>query len=374
MTTALHLSSLFKVNLSICSGHTVNTADPVAPQSRMHLQEALAASEARFYSLVQNSPDGVVVSSSDGVILYVNPEAALMFGRSEERLTGKYFGYPIATDKAIEIEVLSPDKKPIVAEMRVAEIEWDGDSAYMCSIRDLSLRARLMDDLKRSNNDLNNFAEFVSQDIRAPLQNIGLLAAWLKDDHAAEMDQDAIDDVQLIIAETKRMQNMLEDLLSYSQVSAYQEMSTNVNLQQVLDDALEVLSLDILRSGANVEKCQLPTLQCHPGQMVSVFQHLLSNAINHCSREPAISIFCENKLDSWVIAIKDNGVGIDPKNWQNVFLPFSQLHLKEGRNSAGVGLATCKKIIERHGGKIWLKSNLSKGSTFYIEMPCINTA
>ena len=242
----------------------MSTADPVVPQTKMYLQEALAASEARFHSLVQNSPDGIVVSSIDGIILYVNPEAALMFGRSEERLTGRNFGYPVATNKAIEIEVLSPDKKPIVAEMRVTKIDWADESAYMYSIRDLSLRAKLMDDLKRSNSDLNNFAEFVSQDIRAPLQNIGLLATWLKDDHAAELNPDAIDDVQLIIDETKRMQKMLEDLLSYSQVSAYQKMSAHVDLQQVLDDALECLSLDILRSGAEVEKCQLPTLQCNP--------------------------------------------------------------------------------------------------------------
>lgn len=348
----------------------MNTADPAPPQTKTSLQNALAASEARFHSLAQNSPDGIVVSNSDGLILYVNPEAASMFGRSVDRLTGRYFGHPIAKGKATEIEVLSLDKKPIVAEMRVAEIDWEGESAFICSIRDLSLRAKLMDDLKRSNDDLNKFAEVVSQNIRTPLQNIGLLASWVKDNNAANMDADANEDLQLIIDQAMSMQKMLEDLLSYNQVSAYQKTSAEVNLQHVLDDALEILAPDIFRSGAEVERCKLPTLECNPTQMVSVFQHLLSNAINHCSKEPIVKISCEKVANSWTIAIKDNGIGIDPKNWQSAFLPFNQFHNKEGHTSTGIGLATCKKIVERHGGKMWLKSKLGRGSTFYIQMPC----
>ena len=347
----------------------MNTVSPVLSKSEANLQNALAASEARFQSLVQSSPDAIIVANSVGIILYVNPEAQLMFGRAENRLLGKYFGFPIATDKPTEIEVLSPDKKPVVAEMRVVEIVWDCETAFMCSIRDISLRVQLMNDLKRSNDDLDNFAGVVSQDIRAPLQNIGLLAKWLKEDQSSDFNSDAIDDVQLIVDETDRMQRMLEVLLTYSQVSAYREMTDEVNLQQVLDDALENLSSDVFRSDAEIECCQLPTLQCNPGQMVSVFQHLLSNAINYCRETPKISISCKKNSDGWIIAISDNGIGIKSENLHTVFLPFNQLRLKDDRSGTGIGLATCKKIIERHSGEIWLKSKVNKGSTFFIQMP-----
>jgi len=347
----------------------MSTADPVATETNLSLLSALAASEARFHRLVQNSPDGIIISNHKGRIVYVNSEASSMFGRSVENLTGKFFGCPISKGKSTEIEVLGPDKKPKVAEMRVAEIQWEGESAFMCSIRDLSTRARLMEDLKRSNEDLNKFAEVISQNIRTPLQNIGLLASWLKENNTAAMNADATEDLQLIIDQAVHAQHMLEDLLKYNQASSNHKRSADVNLQDVLNEAIESLSSDIFRSGAEIERCQLPKLNCNFDQMVTVFQHLLSNAINYCEGKPKVKIDCERNSDFWTISIKDNGVGIDVKNWQNVFLPFNQLQKKKGQDSTGIGLATCKKIIERHNGQIGLTSSVSAGTTIFIQMP-----
>ena len=350
----------------------MSTADPVASKTRLSLQDALAASESRFRLLVQNSPDGIIVSNHKGRILYANPEAALMFGRSAENLTGKCFGYPISTGKSTEIEVLRLDKKPKVAQMRVAEIEWEGESAFMCSIRDLSSRVRLMEDLKRSNEDLNKFAEAISQNIRMPLHNIGSLASWLKENNTATMNADASEDLQLMVDQAAYAQNMIEDLLKYNQLSAHQKQSADVNLQDALNEAIESLSSDIFRSGAEIESCQLPKLNCNYAQMVTLFENLISNAINYCDGKPRVIIDCEKKPDSWTLSIKDNGIGIDNKNWQNVFLPFNQLQKKKGRNSTGIGLATCQKIIEQHSGQIWFESSVTTGTTVFIQMPVDN--
>ncbi len=333
------------------------------------LQKKLAASEARFNNVVHSSPDGIVVIDYQGIIQYVNPASESLFGHSSERLIGESFGYPTLVGEKVEIEVLTADQKPTLVEMRIVDIEWEEQPAYLATLRDISERHALLSELHRSSKDLEHFSSIVSHDVRSPLRNLNLLTGWLLDDHAAELNTDALEDIQLIRKTTIRMQRLLEDLLHYSRVDRVRRISKDISLDEILDDALDNLADEIFQSGLQLEREKLPKIDCNVQQMVTFFQHIISNTIVHCERKPEVSIRCKTGSRLCHISIADNGVGIDEKYLSNIFIPFNHLHSKDSHEGSGVGLATSKKIIERHGGRIWIESEPGVGSVVHAEIP-----
>lgn len=334
------------------------------------MNSALAASEARFNNVVQNSPDGIVVTNSQGVIEYVNPAAENMFGRDRAALTGQSFGYPVMLGDTTEIEVLHPKQYHVVVEMRVVAIEWEGQTGMLATLRDMSLRIQLTRDLERSNKDLESFASVVSHDIRAPLRNIHLLAGWLQQDHSADLKPDALEDIELMRKTTTRMQRMVEDLLQYSRVtSAQAKVSKDVDLGEVLADALDSLEKEIFRADAQISNDSLPTINCSIPQMVTLFRHIIGNAIDYCTNQPKIVITAKLNDSVWHLCFDDNGIGVEDKYKERIFTPFNHLHSKDDHEGSGVGLATCKKIVARHEGRIWLESKSDAGSVVHVCLP-----
>lgn len=333
------------------------------------LRRKLAASEARFHNVVANSPDGNVVIDSDGIIRYVNAAAESIFGYDRTRLIGEVFGFPTVAGDVVEIEIIKPGGKPVLAEMRVVPIEWEESSATLATLRDVSEHSNLLSELHRSTRELEQFASVVSHDVRSPLRNLYLLTGWLLDDHAASLNMEAMEDIQLIRTTTTRMQRLLEDLLHYIRVDRVKRVARGISLDQVLDDALEQLSDDIFRSGARIEREPLPCIDCNVQQMVTFFRHILSNAIVHCERKPLIRICCSVDESSCQISVADNGIGIESRNLENVFIPFNHLHSKDQHDGSGIGLATSKKIIERHHGRIWIESDQQVGTVVQVKLP-----
>ncbi len=329
----------------------------------------LQASNARFQNVVNSSPDGVVVTSTDAVIRFVNPAAMLMFGLSQKKLLGKPFHYSDLTGSSVEIEILQPDRAPIIAEMRVVQIEWDGQPAMLATLRDISERIQLTKDLLRSNQDLEEFASVLSHDIRAPLRNLNLLSGWLQKDHSADLNSDALEDVEMIRTTTARMQRMVDDLLHYSRVSARQKKAPNVDLNEILEDVKAALSEDIFRTAATIQNAVLPVIDCNIAQMTTLFQNLIQNSLQYCSERPEIMINAEQHDHSWLLSFADNGVGVPENSWSKVFKPFNHLQSDGDKQGAGIGLATCKKIVGTHNGKIWLESIQDHGSTVYVSLP-----
>ncbi len=334
------------------------------------LKAELIASELRFNNVVQNSPDGIVVTDTDGFIQYVNPASEFMFGRNKEALIGQSFGYPVMSGDTTEIEVLHPGKPHVVAEMRVVQIEWEGETGMLATLRDMSERIQLTNDLKRSNKDLESFASVVSHDIRAPLRNLHLLAGWLQQDHAGELNSDAMEDIELMRKTTTRMQRMVDDLLQYSRTTSSEgKVSTEVQLEDVLADALDILREDIFRMDAQIINDPLPTIDCNIQQMVALFRHIISNAIAYCPIKPRITITADCEDDICHLKFHDNGIGVEEKYWEKIFVPFNHLHSKDTHDGSGIGLATCKKIVDRHNGKIWLESESGVGSVVHVQLP-----
>ncbi len=339
-------------------------------RSLADMESALADSESRFNNVVQNSPDGIVVTDPEGVIEYVNPAAEFMFGRDRIALIGQSFGYPVMSGDTTEIEVLHPQRDHVVAEMRVVTIEWEGQTGMLATLRDMSLRIQLTRDLERSNKDLESFASVVSHDIRAPLRNLHLLAGWLQQDHSADLKPDALEDIELMRKTTTRMQRMVEDLLQYSRVtSAQARMSKEVDLGEVLVDALESLEKEVFRADAQISNEPLPTIDCCIPQMITMFRHIIGNAIAYCTNQPKIVITAKRLDAVWQLSFSDNGIGVEDKYKEKIFTPFNHLQSKEAHDGSGIGLATCKKIVARHEGRIWLESKPDVGSVVHVCLP-----
>lgn len=216
---------------------------------------------------------------------------------------------------------------------------------------------------------MNQVASVLSHDVRSPLRNLHLLTGWLQDDHSADLNADAMEDIQLIRSTTTRLQRLLEDLINYCRVDRAQKTKANIRLDNVLSDALSSLEADILTSGLQLTQESLPEIDCDPDQMVTFFRHVLSNALVHCIRKPEIRISCATNRSSCHIRIADNGVGIEKQYLPNIFTPFNYLHSRDSHEGSGIGLATSKKIIEQHGGTIWLESEIGVGSVVHVDIP-----
>ena len=322
-----------------------------------------------FDAVVHDSPDGIVVMDNTGTIQYVNPASEVLFDRTHTVLQGKPFGYPVMSGKTTDIEVLRPGKPPKVVQMRVANIRWEGRSGLLATLRDISESIRLTNELKRSNRDLEEFASVISHDIRAPLRNVSLLASWLATDHSSDLNEEALDDIALMRKTTDRMSSMVEDLLSYCRVASSKKVTKGVSLDEVLSDAIDALQEEIFKKDTQIVKDPLPSIDCNIAQMVTLFKNILANAIAYCPIKPKIVISAEGEDDMVLIRVSDNGIGIEEKFWDDVFLPFKHLYSKETHEGSGIGLATCKKIVELHNGLIWLTSEPGVGSVVHVRLP-----
>jgi PAS domain S-box-containing protein len=224
--------------------------------------------------------------------------------------------------------------------------------------------------LERSNADLREFAYIASHDLQEPLRNVSTFTQLLAKRYAGQLDSDADTFIKYIVDSAVRMTQLIRDLLAYSQVIHSEEESMQeVALGETVDWALANLRSSIEESGAIVETDTLPALRCDKSQIAQVFQNLISNAIKYRSPEaPRIHITCARDETGWVFSIRDNGIGISPAYHDKVFGVFRRLHGTDYAGT-GIGLAICKKIVEKHGGRIWVESEAGQGSSFKFSLP-----
>ena len=219
--------------------------------------------------------------------------------------------------------------------------------------------------LQRSNKDLTDFAYVASHDLQAPLRAIVGFAQLLHGDYHDQLDQRGRDWIHQIIAGTERMEMLINDLLAYSRVETRGKHPKPTDFEKVFDDAVGLLRTQINEAGAKVSHGPLPTLPADRAQMVQLFQNLIGNAVKYRGdKTPEVSVTSSQNGSSWVFGVADNGIGIDPKHHQRIFEIFKRLHTQDTYEGTGIGLAVCRRIVERHGGKMWIESQPGKGSKF----------
>ncbi|MGH7929301.1 MAG: sensor histidine kinase, partial [Candidatus Binatia bacterium] len=221
-----------------------------------------------------------------------------------------------------------------------------------------------------SNTELEQFAYVASHDLQEPLRMITGYTNLLAKRYSGKLDQDADEFMAFAVNGAKRMQVLINDLLSYSRVGTSGKALTRTNCAETFARTLSSFQLAIKESGATITHDDLPTVMADETQMGQLFQNLLGNAIKYRgNRPPEIHVGCRRDGGWWLFSVKDNGIGIDPQYTDRIFVIFQRLHSGDEYSGTGIGLAICKKIVERHGGKIWIESELGQGATCYFRLP-----
>lgn len=230
---------------------------------------------------------------------------------------------------------------------------------------------QLRQELSRSNAELQEFAYVASHDLQEPLRAISGYVKLLQTEYVSELDETAHEYIDWAIDGTRRMRSLVEDLLAYSRVGTQEQTLAEVDCQQVVREVISNLQTSIVESDAEIIDRDLPCLMADRTQLVQLFQNLLANAVKFRRQDTAPKIIIQAKLTTdnyWLFSVEDNGIGISPKYFDRIFKIFKRLHTNREFTGTGVGLALCRKIVQRHGGKIWLESQLGQGSTFFFTM------
>jgi signal transduction histidine kinase len=252
--------------------------------------------------------------------------------------------------------------------------------------RELAERKRAEEELKqtmaelaRSNQELEQFAYVASHDLQEPLRMVASYVQLLARRYQGRLDADADEFIAYAVDGATRMQALINDLLAYSRVGTRGKPFEPTDCEAILDQALANLQVAIEENGAAVTHDLLPTVMADATQLTQLFQNLIGNAVKFRGEESLRihisahwpSAIENRKSDEWIFSVRDNGIGIDPEYHERIFLIFQRLHTREEYPGTGIGLAICRKIVERHGGRIWVESQPGKGSIFYFTIPMI---
>ncbi len=231
--------------------------------------------------------------------------------------------------------------------------------------------ARKVDELARSNADLEQFAYVASHDLQEPLRMVTAYTQLLSERYRAKLDENADKYIGYASEGAQRMQVLIQDLLAFSRVGRNNAATGPVDCNAVMADVLQTLAPAIQESGAVVTHDALPVVWADRTQLAQVFQNLVGNAIKFRGKEPpVVSVQAEKTTHRWQFSVNDNGIGIAPEFAENIFVVFQRLHARTEYPGNGIGLAICKKIVERNGGKIWVESQPGSGSSFKFNLPC----
>jgi len=370
-----------------------------APDQSAQLLRQAEAAEAKFRGLLESAPDSVVIVDKTGRIEIVNRQTELLFGYARDELMGKpvevlmpvrfqhrhehqrhdYTDAPRTRAMGSGLELLGrrKDGTEFPVEISLSPVETNGQLLITAIVRDTTERKAAEErlkataaDLARSNAELEQFAYVASHDLQEPLRMVASYTQLLKRRYGGQLDTDADEFIEFAVDGARRMQDLINDLLTYSRVGTRAMSLEPIDTGHVVDQVIADLAAAIEESGGRIVHSELPTVRGDATQLSQLFQNLLANAIKfHGARAPDVAIGAQPHAGMWKFAVRDNGIGIEPQYLERVFVLFQRLHTRAEYPGTGIGLAICKKIVERHGGRIWIDSVYGAGTTFSFTLP-----
>jgi PAS domain S-box-containing protein len=373
---------------------------------QIRIRTNLAEEKERLRVTLSSIGDGVISTDDAGRVTYLNPVAERLTGWQNAQAAGRLLEEVF---KIINEESRQPVENPAAKVIREGvvvglanhtvliakdgtersiddsgapiRVDSGGMSGVVLVFRDVSgrraeerLRQAQSHELRRTNEELRQFAYAITHDLREPLRNVVNFSQLLMQGFQEGSEADAQTSIKFIVEGVQRMERLLNDLLAYSQAGGSEESPALVDANEALKRALEHLKTAIAESGAVVTSGRLPSIHCREAQIVSIFQNLVSNAIKYRSQAPPrVRIRAEKNEHEWIFRVQDNGVGVPPQYHQTIFGLFKRLHGREIPGT-GMGLAICSKIVELHGGRLWVASQPGKGSEFFFSLPVLPAA
>ncbi len=366
---------------------------------RKRMEEALRISEEKYRTIFENAVEGIFQSTPDGRFLSVNPAMATILGyeTTEELMTGTY-SIPEQLYVNPEARGVLMNRLKTEGILHDIDLEWhrkdgtliwvtvrghavfgdDKEVAYLeGTVVDITERKRAQEllalraeELARSNKELEQFAYIASHDLQEPLRMVASYTELLGRRYVGKLDADADEFIGFAIDGATRMKRLINDLLAYSRVGTKGKPFVAVELNDIVDFTLSNLKMAIEDTGAQITRDNLPRIVGDDVQLVQLFQNLISNAVKfRGATPPKVHVGAVRDKDVWVISVQDNGIGIDPQYFERIFVIFQRLHSRHEYSGTGIGLAVCKRIVERHGGHLWVESEPGQGATFKFSIP-----
>jgi PAS domain S-box-containing protein len=369
---------------------------------RRRVEKALRESEEKYRTILENIEDGYYEVDLAGNFTSFNDLMCRIWGYPREELMGmndrqytdkvnakkvfQAFNTVYRTGKPgreCDWEIVRKDGTRRCIEASVS-LRKDGSGkpiGFRGIVRDITGRKRAEEALKvntqelaRSNKDLEQFAYVASHDLQEPLRMVTSYVQLLARRYKNKLDSDADEFINFAMDGAVRMQKLINDLLTYSRVSTRGKELEPTDCETVLNQSLNNLKVAIDENGALVTHDSLPTVMADNPQLVELFQNLIGNAIKFRGTEPPrVHVSASRNGNGWTFSVRDNGIGIAPEYAKRIFIIFQRLHSREKYAGTGIGLAICQRIAERHGGHIWVESEVGKGATFYFTLPASKT-
>lgn len=355
--------------------------------------------ETQLRQVIESVPNAIIMSDENSHITLVNSLVEQMFGYHRDELIGQSVDilvpnrfranhpqYQISFLHAPQTRAMGAGRdlyartksgNEIPVEIGLNPIQTSQGLQVLSAIVDITERKKIEEkleaharELARSNEELEQFAYVASHDLREPLRMISSYVQLLEQRYHNQLDQDAKDFIQFAVDGAERLQTLINDLLSFSRVGTRGKPFHPTNVQHVLDQVCKHLKFVIDDNKAQIKYQNLPTIMADETQLIQVFQNLISNAIKfQSSVSPKIQIDAQQQQGYWQFSVSDNGIGIDPNFSERIFVIFQRLHTREEYSGTGIGLAVCKKIVERHGGRIWFEPSPPHGTRFLFTIP-----
>jgi len=366
---------------------------------RVHVQAELLASEDKLRLCFEGASQAILGVGGDGRIAILNRRTEEMFGYTRTDLLGQnleillperfrtsylvhrdnFFAAPRAHTMGEWMALIGrrQDGTEFPIEIGLSHVNTPEGPLAFGMVSDISERKnaagnleRVNEDLRRSYIEIEQFAHVASHDLQEPLRMVTSYLQLIERRYTAQLDDEAREFIGYAVEGAKRMKALIRDLLEFSRAGAGATELREVNINSVLEDALDNLKNAIEESRAQITADQLPTIVADPTLLIQVFQNLIANAIKFQENgAPSIHISAQRQGADWILSVRDNGIGIEARHLDRIFKIFERLHALEKYSGSGIGLAITKKIVERHGGRIWIESQPGIGSTFSFSLP-----
>jgi PAS domain S-box-containing protein len=365
--------------------------------ARILADKKIKYSETRYRKLFETARTGILIlDAATGMIVDVNPFMIEILGFSYEQFQGKSI-WDIGPfkdiipnkDKFLELQgkeyvqyenlpLETADGRRIDVEFVSNQYEIDNKKVIQCGIRDITARKqadderrRYTEELKRSNQDLQQFAYVASHDLQEPLRMITSYLQLIERRYKDKLDADANDFIQFAVDGAKRLQSLIIGLLEYSRIGTHGKPFEKIEINNVIARVLTDLKLQISETEAVVNSGEMPAVTCDRIQMSRLFQNLIQNSIKfrRAGTDPVIDLSCKKTDNEYTFCVCDNGIGIEKEYYDRIFTIFQRLHSQDEYPGTGIGLSLSKRIVERHGGRIWIESDYGNGTSFYFTLP-----
>jgi hypothetical protein len=364
-------------------------------------EKALLESEKKYRDIFQNNPNAMwVIDSKNNNFLEVNDAAIERYGYSKDEFLKMKFADIIKDEILTENNIGGSSKisqqhqtksdELLDVEVYTHSIAYEGKSAFLALIHDVTLRKQAEEGLRRltseledrvkertllledANRELESFSYSISHDLRAPLRHITSFIEIAKSKLPANVTNETLNYFSIVSESANRMSLMIDELLEFSRKNKSEIIKSEFSMNEIVDQVLLEMNLDLQNRNIQIEIDQLPNVVADFKMIKTVVYNLVENAVKFSSKKdlPKIKIgtISEDRKEH-IIYIRDNGVGFDPINMNNLFGVFKRLHIEEDFEGIGIGLANVRRIITRHGGRVWAESKLSEGATFYFSLP-----